>query len=273
MTQGLGKPQIQQREEKKQIIQKFIQNNPTTYVNAIVEALRMSKTTVVACVQELLESKRIISLKDSHNPEFTPLWESNKKKKRNQLVYYYSTEEQTKIFHKEETISVLPKPRKNDEITRYFDMVITYLKEIRKFDRELLKKYNESNESEKAILDRSITKEMVSEQIELHATLSLARENLDSRIKRSKYEKIMMAYYMNTDYSINRMSKRSGYSTKYCSQLSKNVLSVIGLSTLGDFNFKKTDPAFPKLREILGQCPHCNVWTVDALCENTESKE
>ena len=245
----------------------YVKENAGTYVNQIVDELKMSKTTVSRDVRELLEEKQIISLRDSHNPNSRKI-KRVKNSRVVQLVYY--DQERDETFHKKskkEVIPVLPKPKKNDEITRYFDNVKIRLKEYGKHIKELKKKYDESSESEKANLNESITDEMIEEQIDLHATISLARKQLDGRIKIGKFQKIMMAYYMKNESTIRGMATHSGYSSKYCSRLSHNILSEIGLGNLGEFNFNKTDSAFPKLREILGQCPHCNVWTVDALCE------
>lgn len=192
-------------------------------------------------------------------------------KKKNQLIPYNPTEEEygQKMHMRVEEVSnesfnpwKTPEYLQNQkDLRNSFQKTKASLQEIADFDT--------SDESEKkakiSFLNYAFNE---------YVKLKLQMKKLDHRNKGyGSYEKIMMAFGMNTDYTINNMSKRTGYSKKYCSQLSKNVLSKIGLKSLGDFNFKKTDSAFPKLREILGQCPHCNVWIVDTLCKDVETKE
>lgn len=272
MPQGVGEYHKQLEERKKQTIHEFIQANPATYVNAIVKELSMSKTTVVKWVAELRSSKRIISLIDSHNPEFTLL---HKTKKKNQLVHYDPTEEeygQKMRMCVEDEIQVSNEqfnPWKTPEYLQNQKDLRNSFQKTKASLQEVITDFKNSNESEK-----KAKTPFLNYAFNEYVKLELQMEKLDHRNKGyGSYEKIMMSFAINTDYTINNVSKRTGYSKKYCSQLSKNILSKIGLKNLGDFNFKKTDPAFPKLREILGQCPHCNVWTVDALCEAVETKE
>lgn len=255
-------------QERKESILEHIDKNPGTYLNSIVTALKKNKNNVSKIISELLQEKQIIPLTDSRNSEYSKV-----KRVINsrvvQLVCYDEVEEKRgESFNIEpEKPKVLPISRKNTEVTRYLDLMISYLKKTIEINELRLKRYRESSESEKAILNDSITDEMIKEQIDTHSKIAVARDNLDSRIKFSKSQKLMMAYYMKNEYTVRGMAKRTGYSSKYCSRLHNNTLSEIGLGNLGEFNFNKTDPAFPKLREILGQCTHCNVWVVDSLCE------
>ena len=126
--------------------------------------------------------------------------------------------------------------------------------------QELIADFKNFNESEKKVEDPRL-KDMINEYSELESRV----KKLDHRRKYGNYEKIMMAYGMKNKYSIRQTAKLAGLSSKYCSGVSHDVLSKIGLGKLGKFNFNKTDTVFSKLKEILGQCPHCNVWIVDAL--------
>ena len=88
MTRGESNYHTQLMESSKEKILNWIIQNPGTFVNAIVDALSMSKTTVSRYVIELLREKRIIPLSDSYNLAYP---DSEKKiSKRINLIFYDS---------------------------------------------------------------------------------------------------------------------------------------------------------------------------------------
>ena len=252
MTQGLWKLQIQQREGKKQTILKFIQNHPTTYVNAIVEVLHMSKTTVVKCVQELLESKQIILLKDSYNTQFTQL---TKIKKRNQLVYYDPMEEERgkKKFNYKDDVQVSNIPFNYLRTLEYRQISKDLRNSSQKTKaslQELITDFKNSNESEK-----KAKTPFLNYALNEYAKLELLMEKLDHRVKYTKFEKILVAYSIAGRFTIHHFSKLENVSEKYVSRLSKQ------------YPVSKDDSRYTEFKKMVGCCSNCGSSVADGLIE------
>lgn len=256
MTRGESNYHTQLRESSKEKILNWIIQNPGTFVNAIVDALSMSKTTVSRCVSELIQEKRIMSRLDSYNLEFAEIL---KLRIKNQLVYCDPIKEEygrKKFNHDDEKPTDIPSAigkamayLRTPEYLQNQKNTRIRLQKTKASLQEYIANFKNSDESEKKV-KAPILEYMLNEYVKLE----LQNKKLDHRVRHTEWEKILIAYSIHGHYSINQLSKLEKVSDKYISRLSKQ------------YPVSKDDPRYPEFKKMVGCCS-CGSSIADGLIE------
>lgn len=133
MTQGLGEHQAQQRKETDKKIHEFIKKHPSSHVRGIIKQLNLSPNAVTHSIDRLLESKKIILLKDSN--VFYTLKNKNTKKIKSLVCYYPELEEKKKMYFdklKQESDSIIDelKEMQNKQRNSFFPLLNNYAENL-----------------------------------------------------------------------------------------------------------------------------------------------
>lgn len=130
--------------------------------------------------------------------------------------------------------------KKDDEFTRFFEIIKECFKEGDTLNDAMLEKYNESEELAEVMRGQLDLEKLIPEFIAIHATLKLARENIDDRSKWLAYHKVKAQFLCKVGETKAQLAKMMRYCSKYAS---------IGI---------ERDPEVTEYWKWLGTCPRCD---------------
>ena len=135
---------------------------------------------------------------------------------------------------------ILKPQQKNDNITKHFANIRLTLKEAGSLIDALEEKYNESDELAFVMKEQlSDIKQLLSQDANTLAVLSLARKNIDDRNKWGNYEKLVAQFLIAVGETKAELAKKLNYCSKYAS---------IGI---------ERNEELTSYWQYLGKCPSC----------------
>ncbi|UVF62417.1 hypothetical protein [Nitrososphaeria virus YSH_922147] len=113
---------------------------------------------------------------------------------------------------------VKPRPEINDEYTKLLRIMGKCGNLVERFSEALEDEYN-TNEESKTIIQKNLfnIKKELEKYLNIHATLTLARNELDKREKWGDYEKTMFQFLLEVCDTKAHLAEKVGYCSKYAS--------------------------------------------------------
>ncbi len=222
-------------DKKKERIAKYVDNSRKLF-DAGKLPLGNKKEFASYMYQKLTEYTTI-----SRNGDFYSLFKSDESGDQNKIIAEKAINITSGQTVDEKFRSQILKPQqKNDNITKHFANIRLTLKECTSLIDALEEKYNESDELANVMKEQlSDIKQLLSQDADTLAVLSLARKNIDDRNKWGNYEKLVAQFLIAVGETKAELAKKLNYCSKYAS---------IGI---------ERNEELTRYWQYLGKCPNC----------------
>lgn len=223
-------------DKKKERIARYVENS-----RILLNANKLpvgNKKEFASYMFEKITEYTTISRNDSFYLLFS---EEEKKGEMSRIVAQKATNISSGQTIDEKFRSQILKPQqKNDNITKHFANIRLTIKECGSLIDALEEKYNESDELANIMKEQlSDIKQLLSQDANTLAVLSLARKNIDDRNKWGNYEKLVAQFLIAVGETKAELAKKLNYCSKYAS---------IGI---------ERNEELTSYWQYLGKCPSC----------------